>query len=79
MNICIKIYISCTKNICSNLCSNRLRNYVEYASKLERDHLAGGSFGGSFERKREGRTRVKAREEIFDEKKRNEIFERQRY
>ncbi len=64
------ICIECTKHICSNLCNNRLKNYVEYASKLERDY---------FERRAKKKTRRKTRREDIDEKRRDEIFERLKY
>ncbi len=64
------ICIECTKHICSNLCSNRLKNYVEYASKLERDY---------FERRAKKEAREKARKRDIDEKRRNKILERLKY
>ncbi len=63
------ICIECTKHICSNLCSNRLKNYVEYASKLERDHFERRARGEAREK-----ARRKAREKDIDERRRNEIL-----
>jgi hypothetical protein len=47
-----------------------LKNYVEYASKLERDY---------FERRAKKEAREKARKRDIDEKRRNKILERLKY
>ncbi len=68
--ICIKF----TKHIFNNRCSDRLKNYVKYASKLERDY-----FEEEAREEARKKAREKARRKDIDENKRDEIFERLKY